>query len=118
MLIPRTHLLKILTPFLDSINIVTLIFTLNIIISVKIELSLRLIIEQFRTDIISVLEILLHKLAKGWVRQREEIFGFGGTELAKSGLSKFDQEKLSSAPISNLVLDPSTMSLKLEVQRS
>ena len=28
-----------------------------------------LVIEQFRTDIISVLEILLPKLAKGWARQ-------------------------------------------------
>ena len=42
MLIPRTHLLKILTPFLGSIYITTLIFTRNIIISVKIDFSLRL----------------------------------------------------------------------------
>ena len=42
MLIPRTHFLKILTPFMGSIYIATLIFTRNIIISVKIEFSLRL----------------------------------------------------------------------------
>ena len=42
MLIIRTHFWKILTPFLDSIYIATLIFTQNIVISVKIELSLRL----------------------------------------------------------------------------
>ena len=42
MLIPRTHFLKILTPFLGSIYIATLIFTRNIIISVKIDFSLRL----------------------------------------------------------------------------
>ena len=42
MLIPSTHFLKILTPFLGSIYIATLIFTRNIIIIVKIEFSLRL----------------------------------------------------------------------------
>ena len=42
MLIPRTHFLKILTPFLGSIYIAKLIFTRNIIISVTIEFSLRL----------------------------------------------------------------------------
>ena len=42
MLIPRTHFLKILTPFLGSMHIATLIFTRNIIKSVKIEFSLRL----------------------------------------------------------------------------
>ena len=41
-LIPRTNFLKILTPFLGCICIDTSIFTRSIIISVKIELSLRL----------------------------------------------------------------------------
>jgi hypothetical protein len=41
MLIPRIYFLKILTPFLGSIYIATLIFTRNIIINVKIEFSLR-----------------------------------------------------------------------------
>jgi hypothetical protein len=41
-LIPRIHFLKILIPFMSSIYIATLIFTRNIIISVKIKLSLRL----------------------------------------------------------------------------
>ena len=42
MLILRTHFLTILTPFLGSIYIATLIFTRNIIINVKIEFSLPL----------------------------------------------------------------------------
>ena len=37
------------------------------------------IIEQFRSEIILVLEVLLPKLAEGRARQRGTIFGFGGT---------------------------------------
>jgi hypothetical protein len=43
MLIPRTHFLKILTPFLGSIYIATLIFTRNRIISVKLNFHYALV---------------------------------------------------------------------------
>ena len=41
-----------------------------------------LIIEQSRTEIISVLNVLLPKLVKGWARQRGQMFGFGETSLS------------------------------------
>ena len=74
-----------------------------------------LIIEQFRTEIISVLNILLPKLAKGWTRQRGQIFGFGDTSPSDSTLSKLDQEKLKSAPTSNLDSERSVGSINHEL---
>ena len=74
-----------------------------------------LVIEEFRSEIISVLEMLLPKLAKGWVRQRGEIFGFGNTTLSESTISKLDQEKLISAPVSNLDAERSVGSINHEL---
>ena len=73
------------------------------------------IIESFRTEIISVLNILLPKLAKGWVRQRGEIFGFGQTPLSEASILNLDQEKLKEAPISNLDAERSVGSINYEL---
>ena len=45
------------------------------------------IIEQYRSEIISVLELLLPKLAEGWARQRGEFFGFGNGSKLDRGTS-------------------------------
>ena len=74
------------------------------------------IIEQYSSEIIGVLEILLPKLAKGWTRQRGEIFGFGGTPTSASTLSLLDQDKLKEAPISNLDAERSVGSINHELK--
>ena len=38
-----------------------------------------LVIKQFRAEITSVLNVLLPRFARGWARQRGEMFGFGAT---------------------------------------
>ena len=70
--------------------------------SEELLLPTKLIIESFRTEILSVLRILLPKLAKGWERQRGQMFGFGKTITSEATIKKLDQEKLEHAPISNL----------------
>ena len=74
-----------------------------------------LVIEQYRSEITSVLNVLLPRLANGWARQRGEMFGFGTTPSSESTISKFDQQKLSSAPISNLDAERSVGSINHEL---
>ena len=75
-----------------------------------------LIIESFRSEVISVLNILLPNLAKGWARQRGKTFGFGDTPLSEASIAKFDQEKLAAAPISNLDSERSVGSINYELK--
>ena len=74
------------------------------------------IIEQLRPEIILVLEVVLPKLAEGWARQRGKIFGFGGTSPSESSILTLDQEKLKSAPISNLDAERSVGSINHELK--
>ena len=62
------------------------------------------IIEEFQPEVISMLKLLLPKLADGWCTQRGEIFDFGeGKDKENSlKLKDFDAEKLKDAPIHNL----------------
>ena len=73
-----------------------------------------LMIEQLRSEITSVLDGLLPRLASGWARQRGEMFDFGPPP-SLSTISKFDQQKLSSAPISNLDAERSVGSINHEL---
>ena len=45
------------------------------------------VIEQFRPEIIAVLNVLLPRVTRGWARQRGEIFGFGDTSPSESTIS-------------------------------
>ena len=74
------------------------------------------IIENFRSEVITVLNILLPKLGKGFARQRGKSFGFGDTPLSEAGITKFDQEKLKDAPISNLDSERSVGSINYELK--
>ena len=74
------------------------------------------VIENFRSEVISVLNILLPKLAKGFSRQRGKSFGFGDTPLSEASITKFDQEKLKLAPISNLDSERSVGSINYELK--
>ena len=74
------------------------------------------IIENFRSEVIAVLNILLPKVAKGFARQRGESFGFGDTPLSEASIGKFDQEKLKVAPISNLDSERSVGSINYELK--
>ena len=74
------------------------------------------IIEQYRSEIISVLELLLPKLAEGWARQRGEFFGFGNTSPSKATVLTLDQEKLKQAPVSNLDSERAVGSINHELK--
>ena len=74
-----------------------------------------LVIDQFRSEITAVLNVLLPRLASGWARQRGEMFGFGTTSPSESTISRLDQQKLSSAPISNLDAERSVGSINHEL---
>ena len=63
-----------------------------------------------------MLSILLPKLTEGWIRQRGEIFGFGGTPASASTLSLLDQDKLKGAPVSNLDAERSVGSINHELK--
>lgn len=64
----------------------------------------KIIINNFESEIITMIKLLLPKLARGWVKQRGEIFDFGGGEENENKLKvkNFDEEKLQGAPVHNL----------------
>ena len=66
-----------------------------------------IVIEQYRGDICSTLQLLLPMLAAGWKRQRGEMFEFGSNSDSNNQQSpmvikNLDQEKLMKAPVHNL----------------
>ena len=58
--------------------------------------SMETAIETYRGPVVSVLKLLLPRLATGWERQRGDMFWFRDTREREEGgtLSKMDQEKL------------------------
>ena len=62
------------------------------------------VIENNRTEVVKVLNILLPQLAAGWSKQRGAVFGFGpdADKECSTKVSDQDQEKLKCAPINNL----------------
>ena len=72
----------------------------------EILLSIQSAIETYRGPIVTVLKLLLPRLAAGWERQRGLMFRFGSNaqegDVGGGTLAKIDQEKLKTAPINNL----------------
>ena len=66
----------------------------------------------------SVLKLLLPRLATGWERQLGDIFGLGDTREREEGgtLRKMVQEKLKTAPINNLDSERSVGSINHELK--
>lgn len=84
----------------------------------EIVASIQSAIDNYRGPIISVLKLLLPRLATSWARQRSEMFGFGGADQQEAGgsLAKMDQEKLNTAPINNLDPERSVGSINHELK--
>ena len=65
--------------------------------------SLRDYIAQYRSQVLSVLQLLLQDLAEGWFIQRGDVFGFGNYNPSSSKLvTNFNMDQLKHAPINNM----------------
>ena len=86
----------------------------------EIFLSIQSAIETYRGPIVTVLKLLLPRLAAGWERQRGLMFGFGSNaqegDVGGGTLAKIDQEKLKTAPINNLDPQRSVGSINHELK--
>ena len=76
------------------------------------------LIEENRSDVVAALKILLPQLASGWALQRGDMFEFGDNpdSLFAMKISDYDQEKLKSAPISNLDAERSVGAINYELK--
>ena len=79
------------------------------------------VIEQYRSDVVSTLNILLTRLAEGWSRQRGEVFGFGNIEPKESNSSlikikDIDQDNLKEAPVHNIDSERSVGKVNYELK--
>ena len=63
------------------------------------------VIEQYKPEMCSILDLLLPMLASGWKQQRGEMFDFGEEPSSQDNpmmIKNLDQEKLMRAPVHNL----------------
>ena len=62
------------------------------------------VLEQYNDKVVSVLDILLPRLASGWELQRGNMFQFGKSPdpNANNQIANFNKEKLDKAPVNNL----------------
>ena len=80
-------------------------------------IPLKQIIDQHKEEILSVIELVLPKLAEGWHRQKAEQFAFGEFEGKESICETFsNKEKLAKAPINNLDPERSVGSINNELK--
>ena len=68
------------------------------------------------TQVLSLLKLLLPKLAEGWCRQRGETFGFGKQPNSQKSVLTSNMKQLGKAPISNMLGERHVGSVSYEIE--
>ena len=82
--------------------------------------AVQTIANEYKTEVVKMLKVIMPALAMAFKKQKGEIFGFGENDQqqgSQHALSRMNKEKLEKAPINNLDAERSVGFINFELSR-